>query len=184
MEDNPIPKIVWMQALISSLFRQMWISDGQFRCFELPVTASVIGASIMYMHVNGIKMQNQFFSKSHLSPQLNSYLSRIDPSAQDICDKCGSAGHITTHLFSCPANPTTLTTEDLWRKPVEVAQFLGLQQADTWTPPILGYKQQRCNSRYLFRQLPSYLQTNIQCSKSVKETIQIMQLGHYWDLKG
>ena len=58
---------------------------------------------------------------------LNSYLSRIDPNIQDECPQCHESPHDTKHLFNCRANPTTLTTIDLWERPTDVAQFLHLQ---------------------------------------------------------
>ena len=58
---------------------------------------------------------------------LYSYLHRIRSTKyQDICPNCQSPSHTTTHLFACPNNPTTLTPEDLWHRPIEVARLLGL----------------------------------------------------------
>ena len=65
--------------------------------------------------------------RSGFSPTLNSYTARIrnDPTL-DVCPICNQQNHTTQHLFNCPQNPTHLTTRDLWSKPVEAAQFLGL----------------------------------------------------------
>ena len=65
--------------------------------------------------------------RSGFSPALNSYTARIrnDPTL-DVCNLCNQQNHTTQHLFNCPQNPTHLTTRDLWSKPVEAAQFLGL----------------------------------------------------------
>jgi hypothetical protein len=37
-----------------------------------------------------------------------------------------SAARTTPHLFDCPSNPTPISAEDLWARPVEAASFLGL----------------------------------------------------------
>ncbi len=65
--------------------------------------------------------------RSGFSPALNSYTARIrnDPTL-DVCNLCNLQNHTTQHLFNCPQNPTHLTARDLWSKPVEAAQFLGL----------------------------------------------------------
>ena len=64
--------------------------------------------------------------RSGFSKFLNSYKARIDPSHSDKCDKCNTAIHTTEHLFACPRNPTRLTAQDLWKKPKQAANFLGL----------------------------------------------------------
>ena len=64
--------------------------------------------------------------RSGWSIKLNAYLHRIDDRIPDTCPLCGMAHHDTKHLFECPANPTSLTTESLWTKPQEAAAFLGL----------------------------------------------------------
>ena len=64
--------------------------------------------------------------RSGYSSMLNSYLSRIRQDVQDICPDCNQQNHTSFHLFNCPAKPTDLTVHDLWTKPVEAAQFLGL----------------------------------------------------------
>lgn len=61
---------------------------------------------------------------------LNSYISRIDNTVQDICPDCGSTPHDVEHLFNCSRNPTTLKPIDLWKKPREVANFLKLKIDD------------------------------------------------------
>ena len=45
---------------------------------------------------------------------LNSYMSLIDVSIQDVCSKCNTGPHNTAHLFNCPANPTDLSPSSLW----------------------------------------------------------------------
>ena len=65
--------------------------------------------------------------RSGYSPFLQSYMARIRPDEhQDLCPKCQASPHTTVHLFACPADPTDLTVEDLWYKPMTVATFLGL----------------------------------------------------------
>ena len=70
--------------------------------------------------------------RSGYSTYLKSYMSRIskDVPIPDICPLCTLPGHTTEHLFSCPANPTTLTPQDLWSKPLECARFLNLATDD------------------------------------------------------
>ncbi|MCP4055272.1 MAG: reverse transcriptase family protein [Mesoflavibacter sp.] len=72
--------------------------------------------------------------RSGYSNYLNSYKARIsqnqpDP-VSDLCPLCNAESHTTTHLFSCPNNPTTLTVRDLWSKPLEAARFLNLARND------------------------------------------------------
>ena len=43
-------------------------------------------------------------------------------------DLCHLSVHTTVHIFSCPSNPTTLSGEDVWLDPVEVAQFLNKEK--------------------------------------------------------
>ena len=66
--------------------------------------------------------------RSGYSSMLLTYLHKIKPTKfpSDLCPNCQSEPHTTTHLFSCPNNPTNLSPEDLWERPVEVARFLGL----------------------------------------------------------
>ena len=54
--------------------------------------------------------------RSGYSPQLHSYLCRIEPGKEDKCPLCDKTQHDTIHLFNCEKNPTTLTAEDLWKK--------------------------------------------------------------------
>ncbi len=70
--------------------------------------------------------------RSGYSTYLKSYMSRIskEEPVADICPLCQQPGHTTEHIFSCPANPTTLTPRDLWSKPLECARFLNLATDD------------------------------------------------------
>ncbi len=70
--------------------------------------------------------------RSGYSTHLKSYMSRISKEVPvpDVCPLCQQPGHTTTHLFSCPANPTTLTPRDLWINPLECARFLNLPVID------------------------------------------------------
>ena len=67
------------------------------------------------------------------SPFLKGYSCRIGSADSDLCPQCGSAPHTTTHLFSCPNNPTTLPVTALWSAPVEAASFLQLQLVEEET---------------------------------------------------
>ena len=64
--------------------------------------------------------------RSGFSTLLKSYQHRIDENIEDKCPLCNLTPHDTSHLFCCPANPTSLTTESLWNDPVEAATFLKL----------------------------------------------------------
>ena len=65
--------------------------------------------------------------RSGFSKILNYYNNRIDENIPNICPLCAGADHSTNHLFNCPSNPTTLTTESLWTDPIKAAQFLQLE---------------------------------------------------------
>ena len=56
--------------------------------------------------------------------RLNDYLYRIDRSDSDNCPDCLTLPASVQHLFECPANPTNLTTLDLWENPCETINFL------------------------------------------------------------
>ena len=62
------------------------------------------------------------------STLLNSYRSRISPEVKDSCPDCGRGPHDLHHLFNCEKNPTDLEILDLWLKPKEVAEWLGLTE--------------------------------------------------------
>lgn len=75
--------------------------------------------------------------------KLNNYRTRIYDSITDMRSDCGVTPHDVNHLFSCPANPTDLTSTDLWRKAKEAADlwrhrlyhehiFSGYQQRSKW----------------------------------------------------
>jgi hypothetical protein len=55
---------------------------------------------------------------------LQTYKHFIKIANDDVYPKCQTAPHLTLHLFSCPAYPTTLTAHHLWRHPVKVAELL------------------------------------------------------------
>ena len=51
---------------------------------------------------------------------LGSYKSTTSKDASlDVCADCGKTPHDVTHLFKCPAHPTTMTPSDLWSRPVD-----------------------------------------------------------------
>ena len=69
--------------------------------------------------------------RSGYSRILNSYNSRIDGNILNSCPKCHQSPHDSSHLFNCPANPTTLTPKDLWKQPKKCADFLHLIESIT-----------------------------------------------------
>ena len=68
--------------------------------------------------------------RSGYSPLLQSYLHRLKPTEDQNCPKCGTEPHTTLHLFNCPLDPTDLSPEDLWTRPVETARFLKLDSRE------------------------------------------------------
>ena len=62
--------------------------------------------------------------RSGFSPALNSYPERVGRSPDDLCPLFRASPHTTTHLFSCPSRPTSLTVRDLWDRPCAVAELL------------------------------------------------------------
>ena len=49
-----------------------------------------------------------------------------DPAKENKCPACSLTAHDTNHLFSCPSNPTVLTSEKLRTNPVLAAHILKL----------------------------------------------------------
>ena len=66
--------------------------------------------------------------RSGYSPLVNSYLHCLDENVSESCPDCPNPLQDVSHLFSCPANPTTLSPKDLWLRPMEVAAFLRLDE--------------------------------------------------------
>lgn len=64
--------------------------------------------------------------RSGYSSHLQSFLHRINKAPDNLCPNCKLAPHTTQHLFVCPANPTNLTIEELWKHPTRAAEFLQL----------------------------------------------------------
>jgi len=64
--------------------------------------------------------------RTNKSPLLYSYLHKISPDTHTSpdCPLCTAEIHDTTHLFDCPAVPTSLVPEDLWADPVGVAPLI------------------------------------------------------------
>ena len=57
-------------------------------------------------------------------PMLQEYLHSIGAAEDPGCPLCGHRAHNTAHLFSCPSIHTDLSPQDLWRRPVLVADLL------------------------------------------------------------
>ncbi|KAI5716048.1 hypothetical protein M8J77_026544 [Diaphorina citri] len=68
--------------------------------------------------------------RSGYSRILNSYMNRLDSNIEDRCPQCRGSPHNTLHLFNCPSKPTQMTPIDMWLKPIEVAEHLGLPVTD------------------------------------------------------
>jgi hypothetical protein len=67
---------------------------------------------------------------------LHTYKHFIKAANSDVCPKFQTAPHLTLHLFSCPAYPTTLTAYHLWRHPVKVAELLQVLPSFNHLPPF------------------------------------------------
>ena len=80
--------------------------------------------------------------------RLRNYQHRVGRSDSAICPGCDLEDQTVTHLFDCPARPTTLSVEDMWRNPCDVVDFLRSvpEFADLprpQTPPPLQRRRQR-----------------------------------------
>ena len=75
--------------------------------------------------------------RANKSPLLLSYLNKISPDAHPTpnCPLCGHQNHDTQHLFNCPAVPTTLTPEDLWRNPEGAGRLVAEWRGALGRPP-------------------------------------------------
>ena len=56
--------------------------------------------------------------------RLKDYMHRIGKADDDYCPSFRIASDSTAHLFNCTSHPTSLTPDDLWRRPFETASFL------------------------------------------------------------
>ena len=56
--------------------------------------------------------------------RLKDYMHRIGKADDNYCPSCHIASDSTAHLFNCTSHPTSLTPDDLWRRPFEAASFL------------------------------------------------------------
>ena len=62
--------------------------------------------------------------RSGYCSRLNNYRFKIGASASATFPNCNAAPDSASHLFECPAHPTTLSTVDLWERPWDVAAHL------------------------------------------------------------
>ena len=67
--------------------------------------------------------------------RLKDYQFRIGSAVDDLCPGCSLVSHSVTHLFQCPAHPTTLGPRDLWERPDDVAIFLSSLPSFSFLPP-------------------------------------------------
>ena len=96
----------------------------------------VLGAAVPSTGINTEELSLPRITRvtlSRLRSGFCSYLAdfqhRIGASPSDSCPECQSSSHTVTHLFSCPAHPTSLSPSDLWGRPWNVAEFIrGLPQ--------------------------------------------------------
>ena len=74
--------------------------------------------------------------RSGYCSRLMDYRDRVGWSTSNMCPECGRAPHTVHHLFRCEEHPTTLTPEDLWTRPVEVAALIAGMSAFEDLPPL------------------------------------------------
>ena len=68
--------------------------------------------------------------------RLKDFQLKIGKSTDDLCPSCSLDSQSVSHLFDCPAKPTTLTVDDLWTYPWGVADHLRtLPSFDDLPPP-------------------------------------------------
>ena len=73
--------------------------------------------------------------RSGFCSKLADYQYIVGRSDSDNCPDCLTGVASSSHLFSCPAHPTNLTTTDLWENPWEVARHLASIAAFDHLPP-------------------------------------------------
>ena len=73
--------------------------------------------------------------RANKSPLLESYLHKLDSMNHPTptCLLCNRHDHDTKHLFTCTELRTALTVEDLWNRPVEVAELV-----EEWEDRLAG----------------------------------------------
>ena len=62
--------------------------------------------------------------RSSYCRRLRSYQNRINPSISPTCPYCNQTDQTSSHLFNCRTYPTNLSPLDLWKDPIQVANFL------------------------------------------------------------
>ena len=62
--------------------------------------------------------------RSGFCSRLNEFKHRIGASDTDFCPDCRGSTHSSNHLFECNAEPTDLSTSDLWEHPRKVVAHL------------------------------------------------------------
>ena len=65
--------------------------------------------------------------RSGFSKYLREFLHRIGAADAKCCPDCNVDDHTSSHLFSCPRFPTSLSPIDLWVNPITSAIFLSSQ---------------------------------------------------------
>ena len=56
--------------------------------------------------------------------RLRDFQCRIGKTVDSLCSGCQLETQTVSHLFDCPTRPTTLSIEDLWKNPLDAADFL------------------------------------------------------------
>ena len=85
-------------------------------------------------------------------PQDTPSFIRIIPTVYDSdrSPDCGQSPHTTTHIFNCPAKPTTMTARSILNNPIDMAIHLGLKTGQEDDSVYEGLQQQQGDPLYLF----------------------------------
>ena len=85
--------------------------------------------------------------KSGHCAKLQDFQLRIGKAANETCPECRLFSDSVEHVFHCPAHPTNLSPEDLWRQPRDVASHLSSIAAFSHLPAVGPLPRQRRRGR-------------------------------------
>ena len=74
--------------------------------------------------------------RSSYCAKMLDYRKRIGLTTTDLCPECELATHTVQHLFNCQSHPTSLTTEEMWTRPTEVAAHISPMTAFADLPAL------------------------------------------------
>ena len=79
--------------------------------------------------------------------RLRDYQFRLGKSPNDVCPNCDIFTQDVPHVFDCPARPTTLTTQDIWDNPRDVANYIRSTPTFDFQPPPASPPRRRHPAR-------------------------------------